>query len=299
MPFTVITMTKAPNYLRGDLSKWMQEISTGVYVGNFNRRVREALWDRVVESIGDGEATLTYSCRNEIGYNFKTHNSQRQAVDFDGIPLVIFANETDQVKEELKKSGYSKASKFHKAKKFSRAKKEDRTVKKSYLVIDIETDGLDANKDNIIEIGAIKIQADKTEEFSKLINIEGPIPSNITDLTGISKELLESEGKGLSEILIEFIDFIDDFDLVGYNINFDISFINKSLINLGIKPIKNKTYDLMKYVKKEKKFLPNYKLSRVLKEYGIEAELPHRALEDARLIYQLSLKVKKFQDKIK
>ena len=44
MPFTVITLKKVPNSLRGDLTRWMQEIATGVYVGNFNSRVREALW---------------------------------------------------------------------------------------------------------------------------------------------------------------------------------------------------------------------------------------------------------------
>ena len=48
--------------LRGDLTKWMQEIATGVYVGNFNSRVREKLWERVVESVGTGEATMSYAC---------------------------------------------------------------------------------------------------------------------------------------------------------------------------------------------------------------------------------------------
>lgn len=44
MPLAVITIKNSPNSLRGDLTKWMQEIATGVYVGNFNSKIREELW---------------------------------------------------------------------------------------------------------------------------------------------------------------------------------------------------------------------------------------------------------------
>jgi len=47
MVMTVVTLSKVPYSLRGDLSKWMQEIATGVYVGNFNTRIREELWKRI------------------------------------------------------------------------------------------------------------------------------------------------------------------------------------------------------------------------------------------------------------
>ncbi len=55
MPLTVITVKNAPPSLRGDLTKWMQEIATGVYVGNFNTKVREQLWSRVKDSVSNGE----------------------------------------------------------------------------------------------------------------------------------------------------------------------------------------------------------------------------------------------------
>ena len=74
MPFTVITLSKVPNSLRGDLSKWLQEVATGVYVGNLNTKVREKLWERVKDNLKDGEATISYYHRNEIGYNFETIN---------------------------------------------------------------------------------------------------------------------------------------------------------------------------------------------------------------------------------
>ena len=88
MPLTVITLKNSTPSLRGDLSKWMQEIATGVYIGNFSSRIREYLWSRVIESVGNGEATLSYASRNEIGYKFETYNTKRETIDCEGIPLV-------------------------------------------------------------------------------------------------------------------------------------------------------------------------------------------------------------------
>lgn len=92
MPFTIITLRKVPDSLRGDLTRWMQEISTGVYVGNFNSKVREYLWKRVIDTIGKGEAIICYSCRNEIGYSFSTCNSEREVVDYDGTVFKLITN---------------------------------------------------------------------------------------------------------------------------------------------------------------------------------------------------------------
>ena len=87
MPLTIITLRNSTPSLRGDLSKWMQEIATGVYVGNFNSRIREYLWKRVAENVGNGEATLSYASRNELGYSFETYNAKREVIDFDGISI--------------------------------------------------------------------------------------------------------------------------------------------------------------------------------------------------------------------
>ena len=60
MPFTVVTLKSVPPSLRGDLTKWMQEIAIGVYIGNFNSRIREKLWNRIQANVGEGEATISY-----------------------------------------------------------------------------------------------------------------------------------------------------------------------------------------------------------------------------------------------
>ncbi len=156
MPLTVITVKNAPQSLKGDLTKWMQEIATGVYVGNFNTKVRQQLWERVVDTVGHGEATISYSYRNEIGYQFNTINAQRQVVDFDGIPLVLLPNEQDEV-IKTKNYGFSDAAKFRRIKKFN--SKRALKNKSDYVIIDIETDGLDETENSIIEIAAIKAKS--------------------------------------------------------------------------------------------------------------------------------------------
>ena len=238
MPFTVITVKNVPQSLRGDLTKWMQEIATGVFVGNFNVRIREELWKRVVENVKQGEATLSYYYRNEIGYSFDTINSQREVVDFDGIPLVVFPQETKE-KENIK-LGFSNASKL----KFARnsTPKTKNCSKGNYVVVDIETDGLDENKNKIIEIGAVKIENTLITEFNTLINHTEILPDNIVALTGITNEMLEKEGIAITEALDRFLEFIKDMDIVGYNVDFDIRFLNKELKKQNKDKIKNGFY---------------------------------------------------------
>lgn len=284
MPLTVITLKNSPPSLRGDLTKWMQEISTGVYVGNFNSKVREELWKRVVDSVGAGEATMTFAYRNEIGYNFQTHNSNKLPIDYDGIPLVFTPVKARDEHTESKQ-GFSKAAKMRKAKKYSG--KTSRPVEsiKPYVILDLETTGLDASKDLIIEIGAIKI-AETVEEYTCLVKQDLKLTDTIIKLTGISQDQVDN-GKDQDIALAELLDFIGDSPIVGYNINFDIKFINEGLKNMGRGKIKNQLYDAMKYVKQENMFLKNYKLETALKEYGIDEQVPHRALSDARLIQKL------------
>ena len=180
MPLTVVTLSKAPPSLRGDLSKWMQEIAPGVYVGNFNSKVRGELWLRILESVKHGQATMSYAFRNEIGYDFMTHNTDSKVIDYDGIPLVMFPNTEDEGFIE-KKTGFSVASKRRAAKRFSstggnnNSEEEKKSTHseadgKPYVVIDIETDGLKKEKNKIIEIGAVKIENGELNYFSALID---------------------------------------------------------------------------------------------------------------------------------
>lgn len=295
MPFTVITLKKTPAFLRGDLTKWMQEISTGVYVGNFNSKVREKLWQRVIENVKEGEATICYACRNEIGYEFNTNSKEISIADFDGIPLVM-VDHKENIREANKgQLGYSKASKLRKAHQYQKYSAK----KTSYVVVDIETDGLDFLKNSIVEIACIKVIDGKLKEFEKAIKLDSKLPQNIKKLTGLSDEYLEKNGVDEKQALTEFLEFIGELPVISYGNNFDINFINQALDKNGLQTIKNQSIDLMRCVKKEKRFLENYKLQTVLNSYGIDKKLPHRALADAKLTYELSTKVNILKEKLK
>ena len=152
----VITLTKVPNSLRGDLTKWCQEIQTGVYVGSFSARIREMLWSRILKNIGTGEATLVYSTNNELGYTFRTTRRDKRVVDFDGVPLMMQMIETPPIRH-----GFSKAAKYHKSKKFSKKTNISNNmikgaIKNDFIAVDLETTGLNTSRSKIISIGAIK-----------------------------------------------------------------------------------------------------------------------------------------------
>lgn len=292
-------MKNVPSSLRGDLSKWMQEIATGVYVGNFNTRIREKLWDRVQANLQVGEATISYYCRNEIGYDFQTINSQREVIYSEGLPLVLLKKQNPVDIIDNNQLGFSKQAALRNAKKFSEPYKPQKEYQKDYIVLDIETDGLDINTSCIIEIAALKCIDGQEKHLSSLIKIDRELPKSIIDLTGLTNKEIQEKGIDIKEALENLLIFLDDKIIIGYNVDFDIRFLNKALKDHQLPLITNKRYDLMKYVKKEKLFLKNYKLQTVLHDYDIHENVPHRALEDCRLIFQLSKKVNKFLENLK
>ena len=84
----VVTVSCCPPKLRGDLTKWLMEIDTGVFVGNLSARVRDAVWDRICSHIGNGRATMAYHTDGEQKLDFRIHNTDWEPVDYDGIKLV-------------------------------------------------------------------------------------------------------------------------------------------------------------------------------------------------------------------
>lgn len=84
----VIVLTACPEGLRGHLTRWLLEISAGVFVGHVTARVRTLLWARVVELSKDGRALMVYSQRNEQHLAFKIHGHHWEPTDYDGVLLV-------------------------------------------------------------------------------------------------------------------------------------------------------------------------------------------------------------------
>lgn len=91
----VIVLENAPPRVRGRLAVWLLEVRAGVYVGSYGRRVREMIWEQVVQNIGDGNAVIAWAAPNDAGFEFDTcGKNRREPVDFDGFRLVAFLPET-------------------------------------------------------------------------------------------------------------------------------------------------------------------------------------------------------------
>jgi CRISPR-associated protein Cas2 len=286
----VLALTKVPMSLRGDLTKWCQEIQTGVYVGNPNAKIRDLLWERVVENIGSGRATMAYNTNNEIGYMFRSTDKFVSIENFDGIPLIKHLSTVDA----QPKYGFSKAYKYHQAKKYGTfPHTKTLSISETMTAIDIETTGLDVESDVILSVGAVKNIDGNQSEFYRLIKSKVKIPEKITKLTGISNQNLYENGQNLNQVLGDLRKFLGDSTIVGYNVQFDLQFLNAAFEANGLVTIENKSLDLLRMVKRKDKFLDNYRLETVLHNYNIVNENPHNALSDAKATLQLALKLNK------
>ncbi|MDE6082815.1 MAG: ribonuclease H-like domain-containing protein, partial [Malacoplasma sp.] len=105
-----------------------------------------------------------------------------------------------------------------------------RLLESPYVVFDIETTGLNPNKDKIIQFGAIKFVNNKPiDEIEFFIDPECEIPKEITAINHIENKDVKGQIK-IKEGLLKIIQFFQDFYLVAHNgINFDINFINNKL----------------------------------------------------------------------
>jgi len=87
----VIVLENAPPRLRGRLAIWLLEIRAGVYVGNYSVKVRDHIWNHVIEGLGEGNAVMAWRTNNEAGFDFITLGANRRIpVEIDGAKLVSF-----------------------------------------------------------------------------------------------------------------------------------------------------------------------------------------------------------------
>jgi CRISPR-associated protein Cas2 len=90
----VIVAENVPPRLRGRLGLWLVEVRAGVYVGKVSRRVREMIWENLVQGIDKGNIVMAWSSTGESGFDFLTLGENRRIpVEMDGIKLVSFLPE--------------------------------------------------------------------------------------------------------------------------------------------------------------------------------------------------------------
>lgn len=282
-------MTDCPPRLRGDLSKWLCEIHTGVYVGQVSSRVRDAIWERVCENLKTGRATMVYTTNGEQRMDFRVHNTAWQPVDFDGIKLMRRPLPQTPAQDGALRPGFSHAAQRQMAQR--RAHAGPRSPG-GYIVIDLETTGLQPASDAILEYGAVKVAGgEPAETFACLVRQAGPIPPAITKLTGITDAMLAEQGREPERALDAFLAFLGGEKLVGYNIAFDMGFLSAACKQYGRPLPANRCVDVMGMARRKVYGVRNYKLATLAERFSLAGGTTHRALDDCELVRRLYAKL--------
>jgi len=175
---------------------------------------------------------------------------------------------------------------------FGRQEKYNNKISgKTIVVFDIETTGLDPATDQIIELGAVKIEdGNIVEKFSTFVKPTKKIPFEVVDLTGITNEMVE-DAPPIEYVIKEFYDFTRGCVLSGHNvIGFDIKFIRQAGENLGLE-FDNELIDTMNEARVARLKISRFNLGTVTKALGISLEGAHRAWNDAFATAQVLLKL--------
>lgn len=106
---TVIVLTRCPQGLRGLLTRWLLEISPGVFIGNPSARIRDFLWEEVRGYRGNGRALLAFGTDAEQGYTFRTFEHKWRPTDHEGLTLIERPNQQQATNQQR---GWSKAAKW-------------------------------------------------------------------------------------------------------------------------------------------------------------------------------------------
>jgi CRISPR-associated protein Cas2 len=287
----VITLTDCPISLRGDLTKWLIEINTGVFVGQVGARIRDNLWERVTSLAKDGCATMVFSANNEQHFDFRVYGATWLPIDFDGIKLMMRPSAARTKKLSGVRLGFSKASQYKYARQKTATKRQEMPASPfhtSYIVIDIETTGLNAEKDEVIEISALKaIDGKAVESFSEIINAPAQISSYIEELTGISNEIKSEKGKPLGDVLDGLLSFIQSSVIIGHNIDFDVSFLNAACVKCGKRIISNKSVDTLVLSREYVKNVASHKLTSLMRHFDIRVNVNSKSLSDCYVTHEL------------
>lgn len=157
----------------------------------------------------------------------------------------------------------------------------------NYVMIDIETTGFDPTYCEIIEISAIKYSSSQqVESFSTLVKPDNQVDDYITNLTGITNEMLEN-APDISTSIKNFYDFIGDNILVGYNVNFDVNFLYDNLLKYHNLYLKNSFIDVLRIARRFLPNLENHRKDTVANHYKISNEGSHRATRDCEITNEI------------
>ncbi|MEI7769774.1 MAG: helicase C-terminal domain-containing protein [Chloroflexales bacterium] len=151
-----------------------------------------------------------------------------------------------------------------------------------YVALDVETTGLRAGVDEIIEVAAVKFRGvEILERYSQLVSPRQPLPLKITRLTGITAEDVAAAPR-FNEVGADVARFIKTYPLVGHSVGFDLGMLRAQGMSFN-QPVYD-TFDLATLLMPQ---IPIYKLGAIAERLGIPHPADHRALNDSEVTAQV------------
>ena len=165
-----------------------------------------------------------------------------------------------------------------------------------YVVLDVETTGLNVATDMIIEIGAVRFEnGAEVGSYSQLINPGRPIPDKVVELTGITSGMLTGM-PSIEDVIADFARFCEGAVLVAHNASFDMAFFDRAFKAADI-PFDHPKLDTLTLVRNLYPEQKSFKLGAMCKFLGIDLTKAHRAVHDARATAEmLMIALKKLRE---
>lgn len=156
-----------------------------------------------------------------------------------------------------------------------------------YVAFDLETTGLHPESNEIIEIGAVKVQNGQiVSSFQQLVKPSNPVPPQASKVNHITNTLLK-DSPTIVEVLPRFLEFIKDVPvLIAHNANFDAGFLCAAADHNAL-TINHSYVDSLEIAKEAWPDLPNKKLGTVADHIGVVNQQAHRALGDAEVVHEI------------
>jgi len=271
-----------------------------------NEELTAAL-ERANETIQEKDAGLAdlHQRARELEAGIEELEARKAALEADCEAVL---KDTNAQLAELLRAGADRFEKYAESppepKMRAEKKKKDKTFRRSrfplvsptsffarsqagYIVLDLETTGIDGKQDRIVEIGAIKVRRDRSPvKFSTFVNPGVPIDPAVTAINGITDKMV-ANAPSESEAMGKFVDFIGDIGhIVAHNAPFHMDFLTEACLRSG-EYLNCHVFDILHYCRDEFPGLENYTLETIAQKFGVRNPDPNRALGNAETVAKL------------